>query len=67
MSRFLDDWGIPQMLRQLVIALPILVAVEYAFGDDVLPHSEVMFLFGLAGGFCYGWRSRKDRQKQDTI
>jgi hypothetical protein len=61
--RFFDDWGLPQALFQLVLALPIFAAVEYASGDRVLPWGEVSFFFGLAGAFCYGWRARKEMRE----
>jgi hypothetical protein len=57
--RFLDDWGVFQALFQLALAIPVFAAVEYASGDRVLPWGEVVFLTGLAAGFCYGWRVRK--------
>ena len=35
LGRFLDDWGLPQALFQLVLALPVFAAVEYVSGDRV--------------------------------
>jgi hypothetical protein len=61
--RFLDDWGLPQAVFQLALALLIFAAVEYASGDRVLPWWEVSLFFGLAGGFCYGWRARKEMRE----
>ena len=37
LRRFLNDWGLPQALFQLVLALPVFAAVEYVSGDRVLP------------------------------
>jgi hypothetical protein len=37
----------------------VFAAVEYASGDRVLPWGQVVFLTGLAAGFCYGWQTRK--------
>jgi len=59
----LDDWGLPQALFQLVLALPVFAAVEYATGDKVLPWGQVSVLLALAGGFCYGWRARKEMRE----
>ena len=59
LGRFLDDWGLPQALFHLALALPVFAAVEYASGDRVLPWGEVSVFLALAGGFCYGWRVRK--------
>jgi hypothetical protein len=61
--RFLDDWGLPQALFQLVLALPLFAAVEYVSGDRVLPWGELSFFLALAGGFCYGWRARKEMRE----
>jgi hypothetical protein len=61
--RFFDDWGLPQALFQLALALPIFAAVEYASGDRILPWGEVSFFLALAGGFCYGWRARKEMRE----
>ena len=61
--RFLDDWGLPQALFQLVLALPVFAAVEYVSGDRVLPWGELSFFLTLAGGFCYGWRARKEMRE----
>jgi hypothetical protein len=61
--RFFDDWGLPQVLFQLALALPIFAVVEYASGDHVLPWGEVSLFLGLAGGFCYGWRARKEMRE----
>jgi hypothetical protein len=63
LHRLLDDWGLPQALIQLALALPVFAAVEYAAGDHVLPWAEVSFFLGLAGGFCYGWRARKEMRE----
>ena len=63
MHRLLDDWGLPQALIQLALALPVFAAVEYAAGDQVLPWGEVSFFLGLAGGYCYGWRARKEMRE----
>jgi hypothetical protein len=46
--RFFDDWGLPQVLFQLALALPIFAVVEYASGDHVLP-------WGKCSSFS-GWR-----------
>jgi len=59
LHRFLDDWGLPQALSQLALALPIFAAVEYASSDRVLPWGQLSIFLALAGGFCYGWRARK--------
>jgi hypothetical protein len=48
LRRVLDDWGLPQALFQLALALPVFAAVEYASGDRVLPWGEVSFFLGLA-------------------
>jgi hypothetical protein len=56
----LDDWRLPQALFQLALALPVFAAVEYVSGDRVLPWGEVSVFLALAGGFCYGWRARKE-------
>jgi hypothetical protein len=61
--RFFDDWGLPQVLFQLALALPIFAVVEYASGDHPLPWGEVSLFLGLAGGFCYGWRARKEMRE----
>jgi hypothetical protein len=61
--RFLDDWGVPQALFQLALTLPVFAAVEYTAGDHVLPWGEVSLFLGLAGGFCYGWRARKEMRE----
>ena len=63
LRRFLNDWGLPQALFQLVLALPVFAAVEYVSGDRVLPPGELSFFLALAGGFCYGWRARKERRE----
>ena len=63
LRRFLDDWGVPQALFQLALALPVFAAVEYAAGDRVLPWHEIWLFLGLAGGFCYGWRARKEMRE----
>jgi hypothetical protein len=63
LHRLIDDWGLPQALIQLALALPVFAAVEYAGGDHVLPWGEVSFFLGLAGGFCYGWRARKEMRE----
>lgn len=63
LRRFLDDWGLPQALFQLALTLPVFAAVEYASGDRVLPWGEVSLFLGLAGGFCYGWRARKEMRE----
>lgn len=60
LHRFLDDWGLPQALLQLTLTLPVFAAVEYAFGDRVLPWGKVSFFLVQAAGFCYGWRARKE-------
>ena len=59
----LDDWGFPQALFQLALALPVFAAVEYLSGDGVLPWGEVSVFLALAGGFCYGWRARKEMRE----
>jgi hypothetical protein len=56
----LDDWGAPQALFQLALALPVFAAIEYVSDDRVLPWGEVSVFLALAGGFCYGWRARKE-------
>jgi hypothetical protein len=61
--RFLDDWGLPQALFHLALAVPVFGAVEYASGDRVLPWGEVSVFLALAGGFCYGWRVRKQMRE----
>jgi hypothetical protein len=61
--RFLDDWGVPQELFQLVLALPIFAAVEYVSGDRVLPWGELSVFLAVAGGFCYGWRAQKEMRE----
>jgi len=43
-----------------VLALSGFAAVEYVSGDRVLPPGELSFFLSLAGGFCYGWRTRKE-------
>ena len=53
LRRFLNDWGLPQALFQLVLALPVFAVVEYVSGDRVLPPGELSFFLALAGGFCY--------------
>ena len=63
LHRALDDWGVPQAAFQLVLALPVFAAVEYASGDRVLPWGEVSVFLALAGGFCYGWRARKEMRE----
>ena len=63
LHRVLDDWGFPQALFQLALALPVFAAVEYASGDRVLPWGEVSAFLALAGGFCYGWRARKEMRE----
>jgi len=63
LHRLLDDWGLPKALIQWALALPVFAAVEYAAGDHVLPWGEVSFFLGLAGGFCYGWRARKEMRE----
>ena len=63
LHRFLDAWGVPQALFQLALALPVFAAVEYASGDRVLPWREVSVFLTLAGGFCYGWRARKEMRE----
>ena len=60
LRRLLDDWGFPQALFHLALALPVFGAVEYASCDRVLPWGEVSVFLGLAGGFCYGWRARQE-------
>jgi len=61
--RLLDDWGLPQALFQLTLVLPVFAAVEYTAGEHVLPWGEVWFFLALAGGFCYGWRARKEMRE----
>ena len=63
LRRFLDDWGVPQALFHLALALPVFAAVEYVSGDRVFPWGEVSVFLGLAGGFCYGWRARKEMRE----
>jgi hypothetical protein len=63
LHRVLDDWGLPQALFQLVLALPVFAAVEYTSGDRVLPWGELSVFLALAGGFCYGWRARKEMRE----
>jgi hypothetical protein len=63
LHRVLDDWGMPQALFQLALALSVFAAVEYTLGDRVLPWSEVSVFFALVGGFCYGWRARKEMRE----
>jgi hypothetical protein len=63
LHRLLDDWGLPQVLFQLALALPIFAVVEYASDDHVLPWGEVSLFLGLAGSFCYGWRARKEMRE----
>jgi hypothetical protein len=47
----------------LAFALALFATVEYAAGDHVLPWGEVSLFLGLAGGFCYGWRARKEMRE----
>jgi hypothetical protein len=61
--RVLDDWGMPQALFKLALALPVFAAVEYASDDHVLPWGEVSVFLALTGGFCYGWRARKEMRE----
>ena len=63
LHRVLDDWGLPQALFQLALVLPVFAAVEYLPGDPVLPWGEVSVFLALAGGFCYGWRARKEMRE----
>jgi hypothetical protein len=63
LHRALDDSGLPQALFQLALALPVFAAVEYVSGDRVLPWGEVSAFLALAGGFCYGWRARKEMRE----
>ena len=63
LHRCLDDWGLPQALFHLALALPVFAAVEYVSGDRVLPLGELSFFLALAGGFCYGWRARKEMRE----
>ena len=63
LHRVLDDWGLPQALFQLAVALPVFAAVEYASSDRVLPWDQVFVFLALAGGFCYGWRARKEMRE----
>ena len=49
--------------HSISVALPIFATVEYASGDRVLPWKEVSFFLALAGGFCYGWRARKEMRE----
>jgi hypothetical protein len=32
--RFFDDWGLPQVLFQLALALPIFAVVEYGLASE---------------------------------
>ena len=61
--RFLDDRGLPQVLFHLALALQVFAAVEYVSGDRVLPLGELSIFLALAGGFCYGWRVRKQMRE----
>ena len=63
LRRLLDDWGLPQAVFQLALALPVFAVVEYASGERVLPWGEVSVFLVLAGGFCYGWRARKEMRE----
>ena len=63
LHRLLDDWDLPQALFQLALVFPVFAAVEYAAGDHVLPWVEVLFFLGFAGGFCWGWRARKEMRE----
>jgi hypothetical protein len=50
-------------LFELALVLPVFAAVEFTSGEQVLPWREVSFFLGLAGGFCYGWRARKETRE----
>jgi len=63
LHRLLDDWGLPQALIQLALVFLVFAAVEYASGDRVLPLGEVSVFLVLGGGFCYGWRARKEMRE----
>src|SRR5262249_36855016 len=54
LHRVFEDWGLPQALFQLALALPVFAAVEYASGDRVLPWGEVSLFLALAGVLCHG-------------
>jgi hypothetical protein len=64
LHRLLDDWGLPQALIQLALALLVFAAVEYAAGDHVPPGGKCRsFLGWREASATAGGRGRKCASK----